>query len=62
MAEHPYPSNYRPGTHWAVDEAWGIMDTLPVGMLPNHWRFLIAGMIVGTLLKHSKKEAAGQES
>lgn len=62
LTEHPYPSNYRPGTHWSVDEAWEILDQLPVGILPDDHRFLIAGMIAGALLKASKKEAAGQES
>ena len=51
MAEkkHPYPSRHGAGTHWATDEAWQILDALPVGMLPDDYRFLTAGRIAGTL-------------
>lgn len=49
--KHPYPPKYRPGSHWAIDEAWRILDRLPVGMLPDDWRFLIAGMIAGAVMK-----------
>jgi hypothetical protein len=52
---HPYPSAYGPGTHWAIDEAWGILDGLPVGMLPDDYRFLLAGQIAGVLMKHAKR-------
>lgn len=56
LAERPYPSAHLPGTHWATDEAWGILDSLPVGMLPDDYRFLIAGQISGALMR----VAAGQ--
>lgn len=49
--QHPYPSEYRPGTHWATDEAWTILDRLPVGMLPDEDRFLVCGMIAGALMR-----------
>lgn len=48
---HPYPSLHRPGTHWATDESWVILDTLPVGLLPDDQRFLLAGMIAGSLMR-----------
>jgi hypothetical protein len=57
MAEHPYPSNYRPGTHWATDEAWAILDALPVGALPDDLRFLTAGLITGTLIRIARDGA-----
>jgi len=53
--KHPYPSRYPPGTHWAIDEAWEILDQLPVGMLPDDWRFLIAGQIAGKLMSTRKR-------
>jgi hypothetical protein len=49
--QHPYPPAYKPGVHWAFDEAWDILDRLPVGMLPNDYRFLLAGQIAGTLMR-----------
>jgi hypothetical protein len=48
--KHPYPSRYPKGHHWAVDAAWEILDTLPVGLLPDEWRFLLGGMIAGRLM------------
>jgi hypothetical protein len=48
---HTYPSRHKPGTHWSTDEAWRILDRLPVGMLPNDYRFLTAGMIAGALMR-----------
>jgi hypothetical protein len=51
--QHPYPSNYKPGTYWAIDEAWKLLDNLPVGMLPDDYRFLLAGQIAGTLIKYA---------
>jgi hypothetical protein len=50
-AEHPYPPAYRPGMHWAIDEAWSILDRLPVGLLPADYRFLVAGQIAGALMR-----------
>jgi len=49
--EHTYPSNYTPGTHWATDEAWKILDTLRPGALDAAARAFLAGMIVGTLMR-----------
>jgi hypothetical protein len=40
-----------PGSHWATDEAWRILDTLPVNALDMTHRCLIAGMIAGALMK-----------
>jgi len=49
--KHRYPSEYKPGTHWAIDEAWAILDGLPVDMLPDDYRFLVAGQIAGALMR-----------
>jgi hypothetical protein len=51
MSEHSYPSKYPPGTHWAIDEAWKILDQLPVGMLPDDLRAFIAGQIAGAFMR-----------
>jgi hypothetical protein len=49
--QHQYPSNYPPGTHWAIDAAWEIMDTLKPGVLSLDARSLLAGMIAGNLMR-----------
>jgi hypothetical protein len=58
MAEHTYPSRHKPGTHWATDKAWEILDSLPVGILPEDYRFLTAGRIAGALIKASEESRA----
>jgi hypothetical protein len=49
--QHTYPSRYAPGQHWAIDEAWAILDQLTPGLLPDDIRILLAGMIFGTLMR-----------
>ena len=51
MMEHEYPSNYRPGTHWAIDAAWEILDTIEPGVLMMDARALMAGRIAGRLMR-----------
>jgi hypothetical protein len=51
---HGYPSRYGRGVNWAVDEAWDILDTLPVDLLSNTQRAFIAGRIAGALWKATK--------
>jgi hypothetical protein len=58
--KHPYPSHYRPGSHWATDEAWAILDRLPVGMLPDEYRFLLGGMIAGALMRARYTDRAAE--
>jgi hypothetical protein len=48
-ARHTYPSKYPPGAHWAVDEAWKILDRLPPKRLTLIERAYLAGLIAGTL-------------
>lgn len=48
---HTYPSRYPPGTNWAVDEAWAILDILRPGVLTLEHRALLAGLIAGTLVR-----------
>lgn len=60
-ATHTYPSRLPPGSHWATDEAWEILDRLPHGMLPDDHRFFLAGMIAGTLMRKRETAAAMPE-
>ena len=51
MSKHTYPSNHNPGTHWATDEAWKILDNLKPGAIPDDIRNFLAGAIAGTLIR-----------
>jgi hypothetical protein len=46
-----YPPDYGIGVHWATDAAWEILDAFKPGEIPEHIRFLLAGMIAGKLMK-----------
>jgi len=48
---HTYPKGWEPGQHWAVTEAWAILDTLAPGALESDVRAIMAGMIIGTRLR-----------
>lgn len=48
---HGYPDRHLPGNHWATDEAWRILDILPVNTLDMTQRCFIAGLIAGALMK-----------
>lgn len=41
--KHNYPSNYKPGSHWATDEAWQILDRLKPGAIDDDIRAFLAG-------------------
>lgn len=51
MTQHTYPPLYPPGSHWAITEAWGILDLLRPGVLTDEVREVLAGAITGTLLR-----------
>ena len=51
MTEYTYPSDYPPGTHWATDEAWHVLDILKPGVLTDDVRCFLAGAIAGTLMR-----------
>lgn len=55
---HTYPSAHQPGTHWATDEAWQILDILPVGQLTDDQRFMLCGLIAGTLMWAASPQGA----
>jgi hypothetical protein len=50
--KHTYLSRYLPGSHWATDEAWAILDLVKPGVIPDDVRFLLAGVIAGTLMRY----------
>jgi hypothetical protein len=47
--QHTYPSNYPPGTNWATDAAWELLDQIKPGVIPDHVRFFLAGAFAGRL-------------
>jgi hypothetical protein len=56
--EHEYPSDYAPGTHWAIDEAWAILDTIKPGVISADVRAFLAGQIAARLMRRSSKAKA----
>jgi hypothetical protein len=48
--EHQYPDRYQPGTHWATDAAWEILDTIKPGVISDAVRAFLAGQIAGRLM------------
>lgn len=57
-AKHTYPSGYPPGTHWATDEAWRILDAIKPGLIPDDVRAYLAGAITGALMKITKEHSS----
>lgn len=54
--KHTYPSNYPPGSDWAVTAGWEILDTIRPGAIPDDVRFFLAGMIAGRLVREREKK------
>jgi hypothetical protein len=52
--QHSYPSNYPPGTHWAIDVAWDILDRFRPGVISFENRALLAGMITSALMRERR--------
>jgi hypothetical protein len=55
MAEHTYPRLFPPGTHWATDEAWAILDAVRPGVIDPETRAYLSGLIAGTLMRLVEK-------
>jgi hypothetical protein len=55
--KHQYPDRYPPGTGWAIDAAWEILDTIKPGVIDAEVRAFLAGQIAGRLMRE-RKEAA----
>ena len=55
---HTYPSNYPPGTTWAITEAWTILDAVRPGVIDHETRAFLAGAIAGTLMRHVQATGA----
>lgn len=51
LLEHVHPQEYLPGSHWAVTEAWTIVDSVKPGLLSEEVRCYLAGSIAGTLVR-----------
>lgn len=51
IADRHYPDQYPPGSHWAITEAWAILDCMPIDALDVSQRSFLAGMIAGALMK-----------
>ncbi len=49
--KHEYPSRHLPGSHWATDAAWEILDVIKPGLIPMDVRSWLAGAIAGRLMK-----------
>jgi hypothetical protein len=54
MAEHTYPDNFPKGAHWAVDEAWDILDKIKPGLIPDDVRIYLAGAIAGVIMRYTE--------
>jgi hypothetical protein len=52
--KHTYPDRHPPGTDWATDEAWGILDRIKPGIIPDDVRAYLAGAIAALLVKAMK--------
>ena len=51
MSKHTYPDRYPPGSHWATDAAWEILDTIKPGVISDDVRAFLAGLITGRLIR-----------
>lgn len=57
--QHTYPSEYPPGTHWASDAAWEILDRLTPGAISDDVRAYLAGSIAGRLMMERETHTQG---
>ena len=55
--QHTYPDRYPPGTHWASDAAWEILDTIKPGVISDDVRAFLAGLIAGRLMRERDNDA-----
>ncbi len=63
MTEHTYPDRHLPGSHWALDVAWEILDTLPPGRLDPVERAYLCGLMTAALeqcAEHGPIEPTGR--
>lgn len=47
--------NHPPGSYWATDEAWEILDTIEPGVISDEVRAFLVGMIAGRLMKERRR-------
>jgi hypothetical protein len=60
--QHQYPTSYAPGSHWATDAAWEMLDILKPGVIPDDVRFWLAGAIAGRLMRERGAAQAALDS
>ena len=58
--QHTYPSKYPPGTHWAIDAAWEILDSIEPGIMSDDIRAFLAGQIAGRLMQERANQRTRQ--
>jgi hypothetical protein len=46
-----YPSRHPPGTHWATDAGWELLDTITPGSISLDVRAWLGGAIAGRLIR-----------
>jgi hypothetical protein len=50
MTEHTYPPSFGPQhENPFVRMSWELLDAMPPGLLPEEWRFMLAGEVAGAL-------------
>ena len=66
MTEHTYPEGSAPGPEqdWAINVAWEILDHIKPGVIPDHVRDFICGMMTAKLhlaARHGKLNTEAHE-
>lgn len=51
-----YPDRHPPGSFWATDEAYAILDALPDGVLDDLQYAYISGLIAGVICRYAGEE------
>lgn len=62
MTDRRYPDDYAPGPkqHWAINQAWEVLDAVPEGLISFEARVELAPLIAGKLERANRmgREAA----
>lgn len=61
IRKHTYPSKYAPGSGWAIDAAWEILDRVQPGVIDDLVRAFLAGLIAGRLMKVAEDPPTREE-
>lgn len=52
-----YPRDHKPGTHWATDKGWEVMNMIAPGVISSVQRDLMSGIIASMLIEARKTGA-----